>query len=516
VQSFGWSTGVACSARVCIRIFLTVASFIIYASAVLALHQDRNNQFLAERGAFAAAVSSAVYHAPPGTAYSSVSARVRDLNTPLETALKQATEVDLEPGSLMQDGGMDGNGIGYLVLATAAVLIFGVHTSSPILMMLVLMGISGAAFLRRFGAGNAVVVVLYFFALTLMLFTPLVWHPDTAVGIPIGGIRYLAVLGILPAFHLAGELADPAAPGPAIGRSRFCLLGVQVVILALAVLTRTSGASLLGAIGVVWAFGLWRNRRDRFCVRRQLRNGAFTAGVGVGFFGVLLLFLPTNYFSEGRVTGVVWHRAFISLGLNPAWPFGNMREIYDCNHAPFPPGSELQPGVLDKNGDCVWLNYTRRHHLPAEVVNLRLYERVMRDAFFNVVRLYPRQVLETYIYYKPPLVFTSIKQSIDLNLNLGAYRPFKKGLLVVAFGVLLIFFVTGLVVPDPTQSLWLGGITLEFALFSIPAYFFAWAGAAQTPDLRPYAIVGVGVALSAFIEWSRRIPLTRMPPARHS
>src|ERR1700674_4247309 len=81
--------GAAGGAGAHLRILLAIASFVIYASAVLALHPDRNNGFVAEREAFAAAVSTTVYQAPLGTIYSGLAKRVRDSNTPLITALEQ-------------------------------------------------------------------------------------------------------------------------------------------------------------------------------------------------------------------------------------------------------------------------------------------------------------------------------------------------------------------------------------------------------------------------------------------
>jgi hypothetical protein len=268
-----------------LRILLAIASFVIYVSAVAGLHPDRND-FLAEREAFAAAVSSAVYGAPLGTAYLGVATVIHYSDTPLATALEQTAARNVTPGTLLQDGGVEGNGIGYIVLATWSMLIFGPHVFSPILLMLGLMGLSGAAFLWRFGDDQAVVVLLYFFALTLLLFTPVVWAPDVALGLPIGGIHYFAVVGTLPAFHLAAEVVDSSALKLAIGRWRFFPIAVQVVILVLAVLTRTSNASLLGAIGLIWLFILWRNRRDRSRVWRHIGNGAFIAGMAGGFFAL--------------------------------------------------------------------------------------------------------------------------------------------------------------------------------------------------------------------------------------
>jgi hypothetical protein len=520
-----------------IRVLLAFASFLIYATAVLALHEDRDNPLLAEREAFATAASTAVYHAPLGTAYSGVSASVRDFKTPLRTALKQATKRNLELGFLVQDGGMDGNGIGYLVLASAGMLIFGVHTYSPILMMLGLMGVSTAAFLLRFGAKSAALVVFYFFPLTLLLFSWLVWEPSVALNLPIGGIRYFAVFGILPAFHLACEFVDRPPATPAARRWRFGLLAPQVIILLLGALTRTSGTSLLAATGLVWLVTLWRNRRDRSRMWRHIANGVFVGGVACAFLAIILLLLPPNYLAEGRITGQVWHRAFVGLGLNPEWPFGNLREVYNCD-CPEMPGLRLEPGALDNNGVCVWVHYANAFNIqrfpegtipPRPFVKPAPYDTAEREAFFNVARLYPRQALETFIYYKPPWILGEIRNGLNPPLTLNGYSPFLKLLLVLACCNLLVFLIMPSSTPDPALSLSLGGIALLFAAFNVPGYLLAWPGTSQTLDLKVYTVLIVGMALNAAVElikrfcgtgikdgWSRRHllhPIARIIPA---
>jgi hypothetical protein len=487
-----------------IRLLLAVLSFIIYVSVVVALRQDRDNQFLAEREAFATAVSTVVYHAPLGAAYSGVSASIRDVNTPLGTALKQATKGDLELGPLTQDGGIDGNGIGYIVLATAGMLVFGVHTYSPIFMMLGFMGISGAAFLLRFGANNAVLVVFYFFALTLMLFTWQVWEPGTALNLPIGGIRYFAVLGILPAFHLACESVDRAPVALATRRWRFALLAVQVVILLLGVLTRTSSTSLLAATGLIWLLTLWSNRRDWLRTRRLIVGGVVMGGVACAFLAMILLIFPSNYLAEGRITGQVWHRTFVGLGLNPEWPFGNLREVYNCDYAEVP-GLRLEPGLLDANGGCVWIHYAHAHNIQVYPVEPAALEAAEREAYFNVLRLYPRQVLATYLYYKPRMLAAQIRNALIFPVRLRGYSPLLKGLLVAAFINLLVFLVMPPAPSDPSRSRRLGGMLVLFALCNIPGYFLAWPGTAQTIDLRVYVVMAAGLALNAVGETIRRV-----------
>ena len=106
-----------------IGIALVIASFVIYATAVLILWQYSHIPFLPEREAFAAAVSKTHFGAPLGTMYSGPSARIRDPNTPLDAELKQAVGGKIEPGVLLPNGGMDGNGVGYIVLVTGAMVI---------------------------------------------------------------------------------------------------------------------------------------------------------------------------------------------------------------------------------------------------------------------------------------------------------------------------------------------------------------------------------------------------------
>lgn len=486
-----------------VRVLLAVAAFLIYTCAVLALHQHRTAPFIPEREAFAAAVSTAVFGAPLGTMYSGVEARLRDANTPLETALKQTVGGEVAPGVVVPDGGKDGNGIGYLVLTTGALFIFGASTAAPILAMLALMAVSGGALLWRFGARSAVVILLYFVALTLLLFTPVVWEPRVASEVPIGGIRYFCVVGTLPAFHLAAEFLDLGGQARRIDWQRFCLLAVQTSILALAVLTRTSNAGLMAALALVWLYGLSRHRRDVSGIGRHLASGVFVAATAGGLFGLIVLLLPPQSFSEGRITGMAWHRAFISLGLNPAWPFGNLREMYDCDYAEVP-GLRLEPGILDANGGCIWIHYAHAHKIQAYPVQPASIESAEREAFFNVVRLYPRQVWETYFHYKTSMLAAEIENAIYPKFDLSKYRLRLKGLFVAAWAVLLAFLVIPTAAPDPVGGWWSAGLALTFGISAFPGYYIAWPGTSQTFDLKLYTLLVFGALLNVFAEWIKR------------
>jgi hypothetical protein len=495
-----------------IRIVLAIASFVIYATAVLMLGQHRNIPFLPEREAFAAAVSTTHFGAPLGTMYSGLRARIRDPNTPLEPALKQATDGKIEPGIVLPYGGMDGNGVGYIVLVTGAMLIFGATTACPILAMLALMGVSGTAFLWRFGSENALVIMLYFLGLTLLLFTPVVWEPRVAPEIPIGGIRYFSVVGMLPAFYLAAEFVDVAALRKGIRWLRFSLLALQAIILMLAILTRTSNLGLLAGLGLIWLYSMLRGRRDGYGIRLQLGKGAAVALAAGGFVALILALLPPRYLGEGRVTGVAWHRALMSLGINPKWPFGNLREIYDCDYPDlwalatgiWTPGQRLQPGLLDANGVCVWIHYAHTHNIRAHPVELASMESAEREAFFSVVKLYPRQVWDTYFHYKSSMLAAEIEQALYPKFDLSKYTPMLRGLFWAAFAVLLAFLLTPSIAPEPNGSLRFIGITVLFALSAFPGYYIAWPGTAQTFELKLYVLLVFGAVLNALAAWVTR------------
>jgi len=78
-----------------------------------------------------------------------------------------------------------------------------------------------------------------------------------------------------------------------------------------------------------------------------------------------------EFAAQGRLYGLVWHRAFIGFVENPAWPFPGMREKYDCS-AQIPDG--LAPGVLDRNGLCVWDAYGPNRTRSMEEVGNELFD----------------------------------------------------------------------------------------------------------------------------------------------
>ena len=122
----------------------------------------------------------------------------------------------------------------------------------------------------------------------------------------------------------------------------------------------------------------------------------------------------------------------------------------------------------------------------------------MRAAFFNIVRLYPSEVLATLFYYKPKWIEQSILQ--DLAGNPGAYPPVLKVLLIAGF----VNFLGSLVIPagfsTESMMLRLTGLGALFGISSIPSYLVAWATPHTTADLLFYCLFCVGLGLSAVMQ----------------
>src|SRR5262249_51833729 len=151
----------------------------------------------------------------------------------------------------------DGNGVGGIAITEAAFALFGPSAQALSLFFLALMGISAATFVGRYQGQRMSVVPVLFLGLTLLLLTTLTTTPMSSQ-VPIGGLRYYAVVGILPALHWCFEfIGDDDSPDKS---TRCALLIIQVVVLGLAILVRGSPIYLLAPVIVCAAVWFWRRR----------------------------------------------------------------------------------------------------------------------------------------------------------------------------------------------------------------------------------------------------------------
>ncbi len=477
--------------RPTIGIILAALSFLIYVCTVFSLPQQRDNPFNVERTSLAAAVSNIVYRARLGRLYSGALERfAATIENPLQQVLDEWPP-DRQRGNLVGVS-TDGNGVGYVLAATMAMRFFGLHAVSLPLFTAALMGLSALLLLWRFHGDLAGVVVLYFCSLTVLLFTMLVWDPAYAEQIAVGGIRYFSLVAILPAFHLLFDLLDPPAGDTGATTRNNFLLGAQATILLFAVLVRTSAGSLIGAIVLVWLLIAWRSRGNTSRLRMVMGKGAVMALVGIGFVAAVVVLVP-GYAKSGRFSSVLWHRVVVSLSVNPAWPFGDAAQMYDC---PPLPGA-MQGG--DSIGGCIWFDYATRHNMPDREYRAGIhgghYEAVMRGAFIEIARRYPGEVLKTLFYYKPRLILPTL--GLVLRTKMSVFPPLAIGLLVAALGNMLVCLVgpAGELAAERRRLIVAG--TLLFTASTIPPYLVAWANPGTIADLAFFSVFCAGLALGA-------------------
>ena len=236
---------------VCPRIGLAILALVVYGFAVLSLHQERHSRWFVEADfSVAAAVSYLVYGTPLGMAEKNVYEIFRNSSKQagitVQEALIRTTAGSLPAGDVLKTS-KDGIGASYPIFASLSMRLLGVRLSSLIYSFLLLIGVSTLAFVSRFRDERLFMVPLVFFALTLMLLSPLTSDQQVMDQVPIGGIRYFTVAGILPALHVFFEVADQPRRGAEV-ISDFILLGLQVLLLTFVVLERGSAGYLLGPV----------------------------------------------------------------------------------------------------------------------------------------------------------------------------------------------------------------------------------------------------------------------------
>ena len=473
-----------------------VLSFFLFAAAALITHAQQRNEFTPERSSLAAAVSNVVYGAPLGKVYAGVLARFLELDVPLQQSMAEAASKEIVPGEPLGTT-MDGNGIGYMTLASLSMRLFGPQVTSPVLGMLILMTVSALAFIWRFRSRNCVVAVLYFSALTVMLFTPLSFVPAYIANFVVGGIRYFSLVAILPAFHLFLELTQTRSWEQYKFARTLLPIVIQVGILLLAMLVRNSAFPLIAAIAVAWLLALVVNRPDPEAVAHLVNKAAAMLLVAAAFVGALVLFLSKDYVKAGRFSETIWHRVFVSLGVSPEWPFGNLRQIYDCSP------HRLVAGTEDQNGICVFEVYAAKHEIPYAVASKltygREYDAALRKAFFDILRMYPAEMLRTFVYYKPRMILSSLEELAQLELR--RTNPVLVFLFSATLANLLAFALMSPLGLNNTAMI--AGAAVLLAGFSTLPYIAVWAMPHTSGDLFLLCLFSVGLLLTSSIELVR-------------
>src|SRR5262249_18508857 len=155
------------------------------------------------------------------------------------------------------------------------------------------------------------------------------------------------------------------------------------------------------------------------------------------------------------------------------WPFGNLREVYDCTKF-IPQG--LNRKNADDNGMCVGWAYPPNHTKPQGELVEKVYgpedQSVMRSALFDVIRSYPRQTFQIYFYYKPMAVWHTLQRGVDIEWR--AFSAPVLGLVALQILLFLAFTIHGALAGSPEATWRLGVIPILFVL-SLPSQFVAWS-----------------------------------------
>jgi hypothetical protein len=479
---------------IALRPILSFLSFALYATAALfAVHEHPSGWSLEHDDSLPAAISHAVYGTRLGLYDSNVRAVFLELDrtglTPqsLENAVEVASQGNIPPGSTTLTN--EGIGAGQPLFMGVAAALFGSHLSSFPILFLLLIGVATLAFVKRFSDERLFMVPLTFAALSVMLLTPLLSDQEILNEAPIGGNRFFGMLGVLPALHLYFDIREPP-PDTSSGSSR--LNGVQVVLLVLTILVRSSSAYLLGLLAL-GAFERWRATRTDRSQRRTFWREARRLVIIAVVAQTVMVATVYDYLLYGRVFANVWHRAFVSLSIHPEWPFGNLREVYDCTKD-MPEG--LTRRLHDPNGECVWfaVNRDRSAGQLVEGVFGPAYEATLRRALFNVIWSYPRQAFELYFYYKPLLIWQTLKRGIDIQSH--AFSASILALVPLQMLLFLGFTLHGALAGRPEATWRLAVIPILFVL-SLPSQFLAWSNLATGVEVvfYMYCLMSAVVAL---------------------
>jgi hypothetical protein len=476
---------------------MAFASLVLYAAGLLALRQDRTPGWSLEaQGLIPVAVSYLVYGTPLGAVDDNVEQRFLHPDGASVQALLAVAASGAIPRGPVDMYSPDGASAGTNVFATAAMALFGIALSSLVKLYLVLIGISVVAFISRFQDNRLIVVPLYLLVVTLVLITPFATAAAAVEYMPIGGQHYFAVAAILPALHIFFELTERTrAAGGRRRIANWLLLFVQAALLFAVILMRSSAGYLLVVLFAVWLWKIWSDRKQRGELIALLAK-TVALGAALVLWAVFVAVELPAYVKSDRVVGNFWHRTFGSLALSPQWPFGNLRQVYDCT-AYIPEGLNRQD--MDRNGHCVWWVYPpNRTRSVSEVmagVYGAEYEKAMRQAFFYVATHYPRQVFKLYVYEKSRHILLVLGEALHASFGLPRAlvtktlfslprAPVSKTLvaIVAAQGLLFVGFVVVLAAVDRRI---VDRRLLIFPIFfvaSLAPLYFAWANYWTTGD----------------------------------
>jgi hypothetical protein len=478
-------------------VLIAVASFLLYAVGVLALHQDKMAGWALEaEGSLPVAVSHLVYGRPLGAVDQNIFQPLERsiMRTPqqedekfshpdgstVQHALAMVARGTIPPGQLTMDGTHDGVGVGSNLFGTLAMWLFGIRLSSIILFYLGFVGVSVCAFVLRFRDQRLLILSVYFLAVTIMLLTPLCTSAEGVAQTPIGGNRYFVLAALLPAMHIVFEITEGRDPNASQRKVADMLaLFVQAILLFAALLVRSAASYVLGALLIVFIYRLYKVRRERESVI-SLGGAGVIVAAAFGFWAIFVVAASPSYVNTGRALGNFWHRAVRSFDMHPEWPFDNLSQVYDCrNYAAGGLGAVRGDGTPQ----CIWFAYPPNRYRPVPDLGSGLfsskYDKVLRQAYFYILTHYPRQAFQLYTEIKSQRIGDTLGHSWHYLTELND-APVAMPLFIIVTGQVILFIAaaifTGRQLPDRNMF-----IIPVFFLLSITPRYIAWSS--MTTDI---------------------------------
>jgi hypothetical protein len=495
------------SALSALRPVLPIMVFLAYVVSIAWFHDvQKSNWQLEKEAGIPVAISYIYYHRPFGSIDTGIYESLQRLGPQgsVDVFLSDVVQQKILPAGTIPTT-TDGTGLGYARFTTASLFVFGPHTVALVLGFAAFLGISVLAFLLRFQDDRTLAIPALFISLTLMLLTAYATHRFAVDQAPIGGYRFFVIAGILPTIHIILELFDSTEQA-AKSATDVLLLGLQFALLLFVASVRMSATYLIGAVTFGAILSIWIRRND---VQRRgavLKKAAILLVVALMANVSGRFFTPDAYGNLGLSSEAFWHRAFISLGANPDWPFGNLAVTFDCK--PNMPNG-LVPGITDSNGHCAY-NAAVLHGADEGPTYGGQYEKILRAAFFQVAYEYPRQVLETYALYKPLLIWETLSLASKPSISR------QTAPIMIPLAVQLVLFVIMICWPPDRVSRLreICGAFAVVAAFSVAPQLFAWSALHTSTDLICYMYVALGLFLAA--AGRRMLPRRYLSPCLRS
>ena len=261
---------------------------------------------------------------------------------------------------------------------------------------------------------------------------------------------------------------------------------VQTAILVFTCFVRPNSGALAFLAVLAAALGLWISRHSP-AFAGLLGKVGVSAAAAIFVVIVVLGSIPDEYGKRHQIFGTFWHRILASLNVHPDFPFSKLREEYDCTWSEYFRVGFKKEGAnqFDWNAQCIWVSDSRDKSAKEIVDGVfgPAYESSMRHAVFRAAILHPREMLSTYLYYKPALIQRVLWRALDLQFR--AAKQWVMMLSILQLVLLTFFLVVGSALRLVNGRIvllhlvFLGALTIAI----MPQYLIGWAQFHLAADL---------------------------------